>query len=286
MRETDETAGPTLLTGATGLLGPYLHDALSALGPVVTVGRRGADRTLDLTAAEDVRAAVAEIGPRRVVHAAGLTDVDACERDPGRARRVNATTTEALAAALPPGIPLVYLSTDQVYGATGAPHGEETVAPMNAYGASKLAGEGAARTRPDALVLRVNFFGPSRTAGRESLSDFVVGRLVCRERLPLFVDSFFSPLHMATLADIVQAGVARGLTGVFNVGSRAGLSKRDFGLAIARHLDLPTDNAVDVRSADIEGRAPRPPDLRMDVGRIEAAQGRPMPTLAEEIAKL
>lgn len=275
-----------LLTGATGLLGPYLVDALARLGPVVTVGRTRADRCLDLLDAEAVRAAVRDIDPARVVHAAGLTDVDACERDPAAADGANAATTRNLAAALLPGVPLVYLSTDQVYGATGAPHAEDVAAPVNAYGASKLAGEEAARRRPDALVLRVNFFGPSRTPGRQSLSDFVVGRLRCGDTLPLFVDSIFSPLHMATLAEIVRECLACGLAGTFNVGSRAGLSKRDFGLAIAQHLGLPADKAVDVRSADMAGRAPRPPDLRMDVRRIEAALGRPMPALAEEIAKL
>lgn len=233
-----------------------------------------------------VDAAVRAIRPSRVVHAAGLTNVDLCEEDPAQADAVNAATALHLALSVGADVPIVYLSTDQVYDGTNAPHAEDKAAPINAYGRSKLGGEMALAARRGSLVLRVNFFGPSRTPGRTSLSDWVIGRLKGRERLPLFVDSLFSPLHMATLAGIVQDCLAAKIAGIFNVGSREGMSKRDFGLAIARRLGFATDLAVDCRSADVPGRAPRPLDMRMDVTRIETALNRRMPALMDEIAKL
>jgi dTDP-4-dehydrorhamnose reductase len=191
-----------------------------------------------------------------------------------------------LVAGLSPNATLVLLSTDQVYPDRSGPHREGNEGPVNAYGRSKLAGELAAASHGRSLILRTNLFGPSRTVGRESLSDFVTRRLTSGERVDLFVDVLFSPLHMATLSTLTLEAALSGLTGVFNAGSRDGLSKHDFGLAVAHRLGLDTSSARPALSDAVAGRVPRPHDLRLDVGKLEAALGRVMPTLLEEVKKL
>lgn len=275
-----------LVTGATGLLGPYLIDALSGLGPVAATSRSGPSHPCDLTDADAVASLMQAVNPAVVVHTAALTDVDGCEEDPARAQALNADATAHLADTLEPSAPLVYISTDQVYPDTAGAHREGDESPVNAYGRSKLAGELAARNHRNALVLRTNFFGPSKTPNRQSLSDFVERNLRAENPIVLFDDVLFSPLHIETLAQVVAELVAKNVTGVFNAGCRDGMSKADFGFHIARHLRLPTDNARRGRSSEMPGRAPRPKDLRMDVSRIEAALGRPMPTLSQEVEKL
>ena len=280
------TAARVLVTGATGLLGPYLAEAAAALGPVVTSGRRGGERPCDLTDGEAVAGLVKEVGPGVVLHAAAMTDVDGCQADPEMADRVNRGAVETLARCLAPAARLIMISTDQVYPDTPGPHGEGEAAPVNAYGRSKLAGERAALERNNTLVARTNLFGPSRTPARASLSDFVAERLAAGEPLTLFEDVLFSPLHMATLGALTVECAEAGLTGIFNLASREGMSKLHFGLAVAKRLGLSTASARAGLAADIGKRAPRPSDLRMDVTRIEEALGRPMPTLAEEIERL
>ena len=247
---------------------------------------RHTDPAIDLGVVEQVRKAMAATRPDVVVHAAGLTDVDACQRDPAAARRANHATTECLAMSLPPETQLVYVSTDQVYPDTAGPHSEDSAAPANVYGASKFAGERATLSHPRGLALRTNLFGPSRTAGRTSLSDVFAEGFAARRPMRLFTDLKFSPLHMATLADLLFELVDRAATGVLNLGCRAGMTKRDFGLAVAARLGLSTETAQDSVSDAIPGRAPRAKDLRLDVSRVEALLERPMPTLAEEIARL
>jgi dTDP-4-dehydrorhamnose reductase len=102
----------------------------------------------------------------------------------------------------------------------------------------------------------------------------------------LFVDVLFSPLHMRTLAQTIIAAVDQGLRGTYNLGCREGASKRDFAHLIARHLGLSPASLTDGRSTEIAGRTIRPRDLRLDVSRLEAALGRRMPTLSEEVARL
>lgn len=280
-----------LITGATGLLGPYLCDACQPLGTVVRLGRQRGDLQCDLTQSADVQAMLAEVRPDVVIHAAGMTDVDGCERDPAAADALNHQAAAHLAAALPASARLIAIGTDQVYpgdalgaGSQGWAEGQE--APVNTYGASKLAGAQAIARHPRGLALHTNFFGPSRTEGRHSLSDFMLSRFRSGEAMTLFTDALFSPLHAQTLAELVAELIPLPLVGMVNAASRQGMSKRDFGHAIAAHAGLPTACASDGLSVAIPGRARRPLDLRMDGAKLHTALGRPLPTLREEIARL
>ena len=275
-----------LVTGATGLLGPYLLEAGARVASCVEGLSRHGPVRCDLVDRAAVGEAFAGFDPDLVIHAAALTNVDTCERDPEAARRANGDATANIAAALKPSARLVYLSTDQVYPDTVGPHVEDDAAPVNVYGRSKLAGEEYALSRPNSLALRTNLFGPSRSPERESLSDFVVTHLSARKPVKFFVDVLFSPLHMATLASLVLELAATRITGTFNLGCREGASKRDFAHAVAHHLGLPLGSAQDAISDAIPGRALRTKDLRLNVDRIEGVLGRRMPTLAEEIQRL
>jgi dTDP-4-dehydrorhamnose reductase len=275
-----------LITGSRGLLGPYLVEAATARGQVVACGRQNGDHACDLSLTSAVEALIENVAPDVVLHAAGFTDVDGCESDSERAERDNHRAAANLAAALPADCRYVFVSTDQVYPDTAGPHREGGEAPVNAYGRSKLAGEQAALAHPNALAVRTNIFGPSRTPGRTSLSDFVSHKLTSGEPVMLFRDVLFSPLHMASLAGLIFEMIDKGLHGAFNLGSRDGMSKSDFGLAVAAHLDLDTENVSVGESTSLSARAPRTLDLRLDVERVERALGQVMPALKEEIAKL
>jgi len=275
-----------LITGATGLLADYLVQACRRDDMVTTTARSGGDRACDLRDREAVKSLIAEVSPNVVVHAAALTDVDHCERAPGEAFALNRDAATNIAAELPREARLVFVSTDQVYPDTAGPHGESGVGPVNVYGQSKLAGEGEVLHHPNAMVLRTNFFGPSRRSGRGSLSDFVISNLAAGKTVTLFDDILFSPLHMTTFATLTVELVDRETGGVFNAGCRNGASKAEFALRVARQKGLQTQTARVGTSDAIAGRAPRSKDMRMTVDRLETALGRPMPTLAEEIRRL
>ena len=276
----------TLVTGGSGLLGPYLVEAVRALGPVVTVGRHSGDYQCDMTDPGAVRDLIARVKPRKVVHCAAMTDVDQCEGRPEMAERQNCYAVANVVEAMDGNGGLVLISTDQVYPDEPGPQCEGMENPVNVYGRTKLAGEREALQHSESLILRVNFFGASRTQGRLSLSDWLINNLRSEQEITLFSDSYFSPLHLSTLADTIVASMTKGLSGVFNLGSREGASKADFCLSVAQRLGLSTHKAKTGPSLDMQGRAPRPLDLRMDVSKIEEALAIRMPSLDEEIAKL
>src|SRR5262245_26725793 len=87
--------------------------------------------------------------PSAVVHAAAMTDVDACALDPDLALRRNAVVIGPLArACAQAGTGLVLISTNEVFDGErrdGRGYREDDEArPRNAYGASKRAAEEAA----------------------------------------------------------------------------------------------------------------------------------------------
>jgi dTDP-4-dehydrorhamnose reductase len=114
---------------------------LAALLPGATALDRAA---LDITDPAAVKDAVA--GRRVVINAAGWTDVDGAEAHEDAATAVNGTGVAHLAEACAASrAVLVHVSTDYVFaGDAASPYPEDApLAPINAYGRGKLAGERA-----------------------------------------------------------------------------------------------------------------------------------------------
>ena len=149
------------ITGAGGQLGRQLVDVFAGAGWEVLGA--GHDR-LDIASPAALEALV-RWRPRVVVNAAAWTDVDGCAREPDRALLVNGEAAGHVAAAAAlAGATAVQISTNEVFdGEAATPYDETAEAnPINAYGASKLAGERAvAAATADYLVVRTAWlFGP------------------------------------------------------------------------------------------------------------------------------
>lgn len=238
----------------------------------------------DLTDTEQGRAVLDEVSPEIIVNLAALTDVDECERDPQRAYLTNVRIVENLANWIRKHgscSHLVQISTDQVYDGIGS-HKEEEITLTNYYGFSKYASELAAAAVPS-TILRTNFFGPSQCPGRASLSDWLVRSLSGGESITVFDDVCFSPLSLQKLVEQLELVIGNPQLGVFNLGSRDGMSKADFAFTLAAVLDLPTETMRRGSSSNGKLTAYRPKDMRMDSSSYEGAFGIQLPSLREEI---
>lgn len=123
-----------------------------ATGQVATELRRQAGVTAlpralaDLTDPAACAAAIRAHAPDAVINAAAYTAVDRAESEPGLAHAINATAPGAMARACAGlAVPFLHVSTDYVFDGSGTRPWtpQDTPAPLNVYGASKLAGERA-----------------------------------------------------------------------------------------------------------------------------------------------
>ncbi|WP_371158165.1 dTDP-4-dehydrorhamnose reductase [Jannaschia sp. 2305UL9-9] len=102
----------------------------------------------DLSDPAACAAAIAAQAPSAVINAAAYTAVDRAEEEEALALTVNGDAPAAMARACAElGIPFLHVSTDYVFDGSGsAPwQVDDAVAPLGAYGRTKLAGEEGVR---------------------------------------------------------------------------------------------------------------------------------------------
>jgi dTDP-4-dehydrorhamnose reductase len=131
-----------LVTGANGQLGKCLQDASVNYKTVhFDFVPRSA---LDITNSDSLKNYFAKNKPDYCINAAAYTHVDNAEKEPEKAFLINAEAVKDLAKTCKEHhTTLLHISTDYVFdGTKNTPYKEEdSVKPINVYGASKLKGE-------------------------------------------------------------------------------------------------------------------------------------------------
>ncbi|MBI2213533.1 MAG: dTDP-4-dehydrorhamnose reductase [Acidobacteria bacterium] len=228
-----------LITGSTGMLGTDLSQALDERGDEVFGVDKG---VLDITDTEAVDRFVDEIRPDVIVNCAAYTRVDDCEADEATASKVNGWAVESLAdAANRAGSLLVQISTDFVFdGLATRPYEiNDPVAPVSAYGRSKLEGEERARIAKRHVILRTSWlFGVRGWNFVEAIRKQI---LLGRTELRVVDDQRGCPTytpHLASavvrLADIVRKSPELG--GVYHYSDAPECSWFDFATAIVAEM--------------------------------------------------
>jgi dTDP-4-dehydrorhamnose reductase len=276
--------------GASGLLGSVLVPALRLTDyDVATIGRSiDSDVRCDAGNLESLLFVLNDLQPDVLINLVALTDVDQCESEPKQAFLVNLRTAENLVKWVESRLKtchLVHISTDQIYDGPG-PHYEDDVMLTNYYGFSKYASELAVQ-RIASTVLRTNFFGKSMTDKSTSFTDWIYESVVNSRKIALFNDVFFSPLSMGTLVEMIVLVVSKKPLGIFNLGSRSGLSKSEFAQLFMEKLKLGMAN-VDIVSIDDVSfmKTYRPRDMRLQVEKFERELDIVLPTLESEINRV
>lgn len=193
----------------TGLSGQFVLSMLERAPEGVTVVALGRPQ-LDLERLETITPAIMASGPE--VNAAAFTAADLAESQEDTARLINGTAAGEVAnAASTLGVPVVQISTDYVFdGSLGRSYREDdSVAPIAAYGRSKLEGERAvAAATPDHSILRTAWvyspFGKNFVRTMLRLAE-------TRDEVGVVADQAGCPTSALDIAERIFA-VARNLT--------------------------------------------------------------------------
>lgn len=279
----------------TGREGQVVRALLAEAGPgleVVALGRPELDLSRPDTLGEALRAA----RPDALVNAAAYTAVDKAEEEEPLATTINGEAAGALAAAAAGlGVPIVQISTDYVFDGTKAsPYVEsDPVAPVNAYGRSKLAGERAvAAANPRHAILRTSWVYDGQ--GKNFLKTML--RLAeTRDELGVVGDQIGAPTYARDIAAAVIA-VSRNLVadgdarraGVFHMSGAGETSWAGFAEEIFRLSALaggPSARVRAIATSDYPTPAKRPANSCMSGERLQAVQGVCMPDWRDALAR-
>ena len=228
-----------LVLGSGGMLGRAVVRDAARLGHDV-IGLARAD--LDITDADHVTRVIAAAGPRAVVNCAAFTDVDGSETNESGAMRVNGDGAGNVArAAAETGARVVHVSTDYVFdGAKREPWLEsDPVAPLQAYGRTKLSGEVAvAESGAEHAIVRTAWlFG----AGGPNFVDTMLRLAGERDELAVVTDQCGHPTWTGHLAPaLVELAERDGDVGIFHATGPGQCSWYEFAVEIFHRADLRT----------------------------------------------
>lgn len=284
-----------LFTGGSGLLALNWAAAIRNRYSV-TMGLH--ERSVELSGVEaqkidlesaDAVARTLESGEfNLVIHTAGFTSIEGCERSPDRARHDNVILARNVArACASAGKALVHISTDHLFSGNEQLVSENhPIAPQNVYGRTKAEAEyQVLESNPRALVIRTNFYGWG-TNYRKSFSDGILDALRSGTEISLFSDVFYTPILIEMLAEAVLELVGMETPGIFHVVCDERLSKYEFGLKLADAFGL---NRMLVRPGLFASRkalVKRPHDMSLSNDKVCKLLGRVLDGVDAHIARL
>ncbi len=277
-----------LLFGAAGQLGWQLQRSLSVLGRVTALDRHSKALCGDLADLEGIARTVQAVRPAIVVNAAAYTAVDKAETERDTAFAINAAAPEVMAReAQRLDAWMVHYSTDYVYPGNGERPWKESdaTAPLNAYGASKLAGdEAVAAACARHLIFRTCWVFDS---WGQNFAKSILRAAAQRDSLNVVCDQFGAPTRAALIADVTAQALRQpdtGKAGIYHLAAGGVTHWQEYAALAVEHaiacgmeLKVTPDKVHAIPAAHYPVAAPRPGNSRLDTTRLREAFGLVLP---------
>jgi dTDP-4-dehydrorhamnose reductase len=242
-----------IITGILGQLGRQLELALKPTHEIIGVDLPD----WDLTQPREINR-LADYRPDLVLHAAAMTDVDGCARNPLSAYRANALGTQNVALACQrANAAMLYISTNEVFdGTKGSPYFEwDERRAINPYGQSKLAGEKfVEQLLKQFYIVRTAWL---YSAGRNNFISKVLAVAREKESLAYVDDEIGNPTYAPDLAQAIAQLIETKHYGIYHLVGEGIASRYDWAERILQLANLKTPIAR-AKLADFK-RASTPP---------------------------
>ena len=246
-----------VIIGAEGQLGSDLVRAFQGEDIVPL-----SENDVDIVNINKLKEIISSESPDLVINTAAFSNVPQCEREPDRALRVNAIGARNVAIVTGEIKSLhLYISTDYVFdGEKGKPYLEDdSTAPVNTYGLSKLAGEYYVRYILDRyfIVRTSGLYGIHRCISKGT--NFVDKMLELRDRdsIKIVTDEVLTPTYTLHLAKQIYKLVSTDSYGIYHVTNEGECSWYDFAKAIFKEMGFDV-NLVPINSSKFQTNVKRP----------------------------
>ncbi|MCH8546249.1 MAG: SDR family oxidoreductase, partial [Cryomorphaceae bacterium] len=280
-----------LVTGANGLLGSAIFRLIkgqSRLGIYAT--GRGERRPsvpedipympCDLEDEKSVKVMLDKVKPDVIIHAAAMTQVDACEHSPEACMRANVNATQYLLRHSSKGTRMVLVSTDFVFDGQKAMYREtDTPNPISVYGESKLMAEKEVINsgKSYAILRTMLVYGYAPKLSRSNIVLWVVDSLKNGKNINVVDDQFRGPTHVDNLAQACVLACDSDKVGIYHISSSDYINMYDFACKIADIWQLDDALITPIKSSELGQPAARPPKTGFVVDKaIEELSFRPV----------
>lgn len=262
-----------LLTGSNGLLGQKIVYTLRHRPEVQLLATsRGSNRIkshdgyeyreMDIENQDQVLETFNQFKPDCVIHAAAMTNVDACELNPEACKKANIDATAILIAASKIyNCHFIFLSTDFVFDGTSGPYSEDdTPHPLSIYADSKLQGEKMViNSGLDWCIIRtIIIYGVTDDAQRSNIVLWVKNSLEQQKEINVITDQFRSPTLAEDLAEGCISAALKKANGIYHISGSETMSIIEMAYRIADFFGLDKSFIKPVTSAELKQPAKRP----------------------------
>ncbi len=272
-----------LVFGKTG----QVATELQRRGEVIALGRGEAD----FSRPDTCLAALETHKPDAVINAVAYTAVDKAEEEEALATQINGETPGLLAGACARrDVPFVHISTDYVFDGSGTRPWRECdpVAPQNAYGRSKLAGECAVTQAGGThAILRTAWVF---SAHGSNFLRTMLRLSETRDHLRVVDDQIGGPTPAGAIADAclnIAGALVRApeKSGIYHFSGQPEVSWKDFAEEIFARANRPV-KVMAIPSAEYPAPARRPANSRLDCALIKTRFGITRPQWRQALGEI
>jgi dTDP-4-dehydrorhamnose reductase len=274
------------ICGATGFLGEHLSEYLLKKYSLTLHGYKIKTKiNSDFTKNKEVFKILNKFKPNIIINLICFSNVEKCEQNFKMAYTLNTLVVKNISEwAIKNKARLIQISTDHVYNNKKF-SSENVIQLENIYAATKFLGELEA-LKAKGLVIRTNFFAAPKKIKR-GLVHWLFESCKKNMRIEMVKDIYFNPVHITTLCKIIEKFFVKKYSGIVNVGSKNGMSKKNFILKVINYKNLKFRNFSFVNYNQLRNyKCSRPRYMLMNTNKLKKILKVNIPKLEDEIKKI
>lgn len=271
-----------LITGANGLLGQKLVSLFAKKENIqllatsrgecrFSIPKNVSYQNLDITSAVDCMALIEEFQPEVLIHAAAMTQVDACETDRELCDSINVTGVNNLIQAISDHhTHFIHISTDFIYEGDEEEYFEDSkVNPLSYYGESKWKSEQLFEKVkfPYSILRTVLVYGVLEDISRSNIVLWAKGALEKGQEINIVEDQYRCPTLAEDLALACLQVLEKKATGVFHISGKDFISILDLIFQIADYWNLDKSLINPIVTSSLNQPAKRPAKTKLNINK-------------------
>lgn len=228
-----------LIIGSNGLLGNEFKKILNK-STYMTLARTKSDYNIDLTKFKKLDFFFKNYQFQNVINCAGVTNLSFCEKNFEKCKKINSTFLKYLTLfSTKYNFKLIHISTDHFFKNKKFKLNKENskLSPINKYALSKIIAEKYVKKNKKNLIIRTNFTGFKFNDLSSTFIGWLLNNLNNKKKINLFDDMFTSTLDVNTCALVVKKLIERKATGIYNIGTKNAVSKKNFAILFANKIN-------------------------------------------------